>query len=72
MLQATQLDSERQPNSNSGVTPNCHRAAPRKSREQLGTRTKPNPPRPAHACALPPSSPFARVVGQNPRGPGLV
>lgn len=61
LFQATQLDSERQQNSNAGVTPNCPRAAPEEEQGAAGhphkTRPPPTPPRPAHACALPPPPP---------------
>lgn len=73
MLQATQLDSERQPNSNSGVTPNCHRAAPRKSREQRAPhKTQPAPPRPC--MRPPPSLPLRLGGGSESQGPwvGLI
>lgn len=73
LFQATQLDSERQQNSNAGVTPNCPRAAPEEEQGAAGHPHKTRPPHPAppRPCVRPPS-PSAWVVGRNPRGPGLV
>lgn len=73
MFQATQLDIERQHNSNSGVTPNCHRAALRKSREQRAPAQ--NPTRPAPPMHAPsPLLPLRLGGGSESQGPwpGLV